>query len=244
MRLDALLVKLGLAASRARARALIEEGQVLVDTVPALKVATQVRADQAIALKEEDHSWVGRGALKLLGALEAFPQDLGGAVAADFGASTGGFTQVLLSRGAARVYAIDVGKGQLDWGLRQDPRVVVMEGVNARYLESLPEPVSLVVGDLSFISLELILPAVARVLGPRGRVLILVKPQFEVGRESLGKKGLVRSEEARSAAIARVRHVAADSGFLVLGGADAAVAGAKSGNLEHFLYLELGPEGR
>lgn len=239
VRLDALLVKRALAPSRARAVELIEAGGVTVDGVPASKAAAQVRADATLALTAEDHGWVGRGALKLLGAIEAFGVSVDGAVAADFGSSTGGFTEVLLRRGAARVYAIDVGRGQLDWRLRQDPQVVVMEGVNARYLESLPEPIDWVVGDLSFISLGLILPAVRRVLRPGGMALALVKPQFEVGRGGLGKGGKVRSDEDREGAISDVREMAFQEGFEVLGGVDSAITGAKSGNLEHFLWLRL-----
>lgn len=239
VRLDALLVRRGLAASRARARELIEAGAVLVDGVPARKVATRVRADQALRLLKGDHRWVGRGALKLLGALDAFGVDPAGRVAADLGASTGGFTQVLLERGAVRVYAVDVGRGQLAWVLRSDERVVVMEGVNARHLESLPEPVGLVVGDLSFISLDLILPTVLRLLPPGGEAVLLVKPQFEVGRADVGRGGRVRDDDARSQAIARVGRTAASLGFAVLGGADSAVAGARAGNLEHFLHLRV-----
>jgi len=158
-------------------------------------------------------------------------------VCADLGASTGGFTQVLLERGATKVYAIDVGKGQLAWSLRTDPRVVVMDGVNVRYLDALPEPIDLVVGDLSFISLGLVLPVVARLLRPGGEALVLVKPQFEVGPEHVGKGGLVRDPTARAAAIARVASIAVGLGLAVAGGADSPVAGARAGNVEHFLRL-------
>jgi 23S rRNA (cytidine1920-2'-O)/16S rRNA (cytidine1409-2'-O)-methyltransferase len=237
VRLDTLLVKRGLAASRQRARDLIEAGSVLVDGVPAAKAATRVRPDRAITLASTDFPWVGRGALKLLGVLDPFEVDPTGWVAADFGASTGGFTQVLLERGAVRVYAIDVGKGQLAWSLRTDERVVLMEGVNARHLESLPEPIQLVVGDLSFISLDRILPAIKRVLQPGGIAVVLVKPQFEAGRAAVGAGGLVRSEHDRKQAIERIRAVATDLGFAVLGGMDSPVAGAKAGNIEHFLCL-------
>lgn len=240
VRLDRLLVDRGLAASRERAREMIEAGRVRVDGLVAAKVATQVRPDQDIRLDVEDFPWVSRGALKLLGALDAFHVEIPGRLCADFGSSTGGFTEVLLSRGAGRVYAIDVGRGQLAWKLRVDPRVVVMEGVNARHLEGLPEPIELVVGDLSFIGLGLILPAVGRVLARGGEAVVLVKPQFEVGRGALGKGGRVRTDEDRQGAIDKVRDEAAGCGFTVLGGADSAVAGAKSGNLEHFLHLRWG----
>jgi 23S rRNA (cytidine1920-2'-O)/16S rRNA (cytidine1409-2'-O)-methyltransferase len=244
-RLDALLVRLGLAASRARARELIEGGAVEVDRLPATHPDARVRPDREIRLAREDHPWVGRGALKLIGALDALGVDPSGAVAADLGASTGGFTQVLLARGAERVYAVDVGRGQLAWVLRQDPRVVTMEGVNARHLQALPEPVDLVVGDLSFISLGLILPVISRILREGGQAVVLVKPQFEVGRGAVGRGGRVRSEADREAAIAAVRSEAERAGLAVIGGVDSEVAGAKAGNVEHFLHLRRGgPAGR
>lgn len=237
VRLDALLVKRGMAASRERAKALIEAGEVRVDGLVASKAGSRVRPDQAIELGRHDFPWVGRGALKLLGVLEPFGVDPTGWTCADLGSSTGGFTEVLLHHGAVRIYAVDVGKGQLAWKLRTDARVVVMEGVNARHLESLPEPIDLVVGDLSFIGLALILPTVHRLLRPGGEAVILVKPQFEVGRGELGSGGKVKDEDAREAAIARVADEARSLGFTVLGQCDAPVAGAKSGNLEHFLHL-------
>lgn len=237
VRLDALLVKRGLAASRQRARELIERGDVVVDGLVAEKVGMRVRPDQAVALRKDDFPWVGRGALKLLGVLEPFGVDPSGRVCADLGASTGGFTQVLLEKGATRVYAIDVGKGQLAWSLREDPRVENLEGVNVRHLEGLPEPVSLIVGDLSFISLALILPAVRRLMAPGGEAVLLVKPQFEAGREGVASGGIVKDPEVRTAAIDRVAHDARAAGFEVLGGLDSPVAGAKAGNVEHFLHL-------
>lgn len=237
LRLDLLLVRRGLAASRRRAQELIAEGAVLVDGIPATRPATQVSVDQAVELKREDFPWVGRGALKLLGVLDPFGVDPQGLVAADLGASTGGFTQVLLERGAERVYAVDVGRGLLHYKLREDPRVVLMEGVNARYLESLPEPIDLIVGDLSFISIRLILPVITRLLRPGGEAVILVKPQFEAGREAVGHGGRVRSEEARAEAIEAVREAVRACGLELLGGMDSPVAGARSGNVEHFLHL-------
>jgi len=237
VRLDLLLVQRGMAASRQRARAMIESGTVLVDGVPAAKVATQVDVERTVTLAAEDHPWVGRGALKLLGVLQPFGIDPTGCVAADLGSSTGGFTEVLLHHGATRVYAVDVGKGLLHWKLRNDDRVVLMEGVNARHLEALPEPVDLIVGDLSFISIELILPTVHRLLRDGGTGAILVKPQFEVGRAALGSKGRVRDEEARTRAIAEVRASALRLGFEVLGSMDSPLPGAKSGNVEHFLHI-------
>ncbi|MGC6491914.1 MAG: TlyA family RNA methyltransferase [Myxococcota bacterium] len=241
LRLDKVLVDRGLAASRQRARALIEEGVVLVDGVPAKKVAAQIRPEQNVHLAKPDFPWVGRGALKLIGALDGFEVCPKGRVAADLGASTGGFTEVLLHRGAHRVYAIDVGRGQLAWRLRTDPRVVNMEGTNVRHLEGLPEPASLIVGDLSFISLRLILPAVARLGAPSAEAVLLVKPQFEVGRSSVASGGRVSSPEAREQAIARVREDAVSQGFEVLGSKDCVLPGAKAGNVEHFLHLRLNP---
>lgn len=237
VRLDALLVKRGLARSRQRARELIERGDVLIDGLPARKAATRVRPDRAITLARPDFPWVGRGALKLLGALDGLQVDPAGSTAADLGSSTGGFTQVLLERGATTVYAVDVGKGQLAWSLRQDPRVVVMEGVNARHLGSLPEPIDLVVGDLSFIGLALILPAVHRLLRPGGEAIVLVKPQFEAGRAHVDDRGRVTDPAVREQAIAGVAATATELGFDVLGGRDCDVPGAKAGNVEHFLHI-------
>ena len=238
IRLDTLLVKRGLAASRARARTLIESGEVLVDGLVADKPSRQVRPDQPVRLKEADFPWVGRGALKLLAALDSFPSvDPTGRTCADLGSSTGGFTEVLVSRGARLVYAIDVGTNQLAWRLRNHPQIVVMEGTNARHLESLPDPIDLIVGDLSFISLRLILPTVARLLRPGGEAVLLVKPQFEAGREAIAAGGKVRSESERLAAIDRVTESAVAEGFTVLGAADCAVPGARAGNVEHFLHL-------
>lgn len=237
-RLDRLLVKRGLAASRQRAQELIAEGQVLVDGIPVTKAASRVRDDRPIELASPDYQWVGRGALKLLSALEAFPSvDPSGTVCADLGSSTGGFTEVLLHRGATKVYAIDVGTNQLAWKLRTDDRVVVMEGTNARHLEALPEPIDLIVGDLSFISLDLILPTVARLLRPGGEAVLLVKPQFEVGREHVASGGLVKDADARQRAIDSVAETARACGLLAIDGADCGVAGARAGNVEHFLHL-------
>jgi 23S rRNA (cytidine1920-2'-O)/16S rRNA (cytidine1409-2'-O)-methyltransferase len=226
-----------LAASRLRARELIEEGVVLVDGIPAAKAATQVSVNQTITLARDDYAWVGRGALKLLGVLDPFGVDPAGCTCADLGSSTGGFTEVLLKHGAARIYAIDVGKGLLHYRLRDHERITLMEGVNARHLSSLPEPIDLLVGDLSFISMGLILPTVHRLLRPEGQAVILVKPQFEVGRSAVGRGGRVRSEDDREAAIQDVRRTAASLGFRILGSIDSPIPGAKAGNVEHFLHL-------
>ena len=239
VRLDKLLVDRGLAPSRHRARELIEAGDVLIDGHPATRGATQVDLARQISVRDPGYPWVGRGAYKLLGVLQPLGVDPTGLVCADLGASTGGFTEVLLRAGARRVYAVDVGRGLLHQRLRDDERVVVMEGVNVRHLQGLPEPVALVVGDLSFISLGLILPAIERLLRAGGEAVVLVKPQFEVGRDRVAAGGRVRSDSDRVAAIARVAEQAECLGFVVLGGAESPLSGAKSGNVEHFLHLRL-----
>ncbi len=236
VRLDKWLVDHGLAPSRLRARELIEAGRVQVDGLVVTKPARQVRPDRPVRVVGNEHEWVGRGARKLLGALADLPMDVDGRVVADLGASTGGFTEVLLHAGAARVYAVDVGRGQLHRRLETDPRVVVKDGVNARYLEALDEPIERVVGDLSFISLDKILPAVHRITTPSAEALVLVKPQFEAGRSAIGRGGRVRTE-ARADAIQGVRNHAVAAGFEVLGGADCVLPGAKAGNVEYFLWL-------
>lgn len=236
-RLDQLLIARGLAPSRQRAQALIRAGQVLVDDTPVDKPGTRVDDQAAVRLRGAALPYVSRGGLKLAAGLEAFPVDPAGRVCADLGASTGGFTDCLLQRGAARVYAIDVGYGQLAWKLRQDDRVVVMERTNARHLEGLPEPATLVVGDLSFISLTHILPAIARLAAPGADCVLLIKPQFEAGRAGVGKGGVVRDPAVRAAAIARVLEAARSAGFATLGAVPSPVAGAKKGNIEELVHL-------
>jgi len=193
-RLDLLLVSRGLAPSRERARALVLAGQVRVNGSAAVKAGTPVADDADVVVIAPDHPFVGRGGLKLAHALDAFHVDVTGRFALDIGASTGGFTDVLLQRGARHVVALDVGHGQLDWRLRNDPRVTVREHVNARYLApgDLPEPVDVVTIDVSFISLRHILPVVPPLLAPGGRVVALIKPQFEAGRDEVGDGGIVR----------------------------------------------------
>ena len=238
LRLDKLMVDRGLAASRQRAQEMIAAGVVKVDGLVATKPSTQVGTDRPVTVQVPDHPWVSRGALKLLGALASFPTvNCEGAICADLGSSTGGFTEVLLKRGAERVYAVDVGTKLLHYRLREHPQIVMMEGTNARNLASLPEPIDLIVGDLSFISFTLIVPTVVRLLRPGGEAVVLVKPQFEAGREHVARGGVVRDGEARTKAIERVRIAAIEAGLVVLGGADSTVAGAKKGNIEHFLHL-------
>ncbi len=237
-RLDQALVERGLAETRAKAQALIRAGSVLVEERPCDKPAELVDLDAQIRVREALR-YVSRGGYKLEAALDAFGVDPTGRVCVDLGASTGGFTDCLLQRGAARVYAIDVGYGQLAWSLRQDPRVVVMERTNARHLTGLPEPVSLLTGDLSFISLTLMLPAILAIGGAGAEAVLLVKPQFEAGREGVGKGGVVRDPEARAAAIQRVLDACVAHQVQVLGGVDSPLPGAKQGNVEHLVHLRL-----
>ena len=229
-----LVTKSGLAESRERAQALILAGKVKVGGETVRTPSRAVREDAAIAVDSEP-GYASRGALKLAPALDRFGVDPAGRVCADIGASTGGFTDVLLRRGAARVYAVDVGRGLLHWRIRQDPRVVVVERQNARELESFPEPVSLVVVDVSFISLDKVLPAIHRA-APRAEVVALFKPQFEVGRADVGKGGIVRSEVAVAAALQRFRKWCTSSGYQVVAEAPSEVAGAE-GNREIFVHL-------
>jgi 23S rRNA (cytidine1920-2'-O)/16S rRNA (cytidine1409-2'-O)-methyltransferase len=238
-RLDARLVSLGLADSRQRAQALIRAGAVLVDEVPRDKPATQVDRDAVIRLRGRDHPYVGRGGLKLEAALDAFRVDPAGLICADLGSSTGGFTDCLLQRGAAKSYCVDVGYGQLAWKLRQDPRVVVMERTNARHLESLPDPIALVVADLSFISVRLMLPTIRRIAGPKAEAVVLVKPQFEAGPGGLRKGGRVKDDAVRQDAIDQVIAAFTEAGFAVLGTIPSPIAGAKAGNIEELVHLRL-----
>lgn len=234
-RLDQLLVERGLAGSRAQARALILAGQVLVGGQKGGKPGQLVAGDIRLEVREPP-PYVSRGGLKLEAALDHFRIAVEARVCLDVGASTGGFTDCLLKRGAARVYAVDVGSGQLDWKLRRDARVVVLEGVNARYLgpEHVPEPVDLAVCDVSFISATLILPRLAALLAAGGEMVILVKPQFEVGRGQVGKGGLVRDPELHQAACRKVQAAAMGLG-LQAEWIESPVRGAE-GNREFLLH--------
>jgi len=240
IRADVLLVSRGLAPSRERARAYILAGKVFRGEQRVDKAGEKLAEDTVLTVRGVDHPYVSRGGVKLEGALDSFGWQVDDVVAADFGASTGGFTDCLLQRGAARVFAIDVGYGQLHPRLRSDPRVVVMERTNARYvkLEDLGAPVNLVVIDASFIGLEKLLPAVRAILAPGGRVLAMVKPQFQVGKGEVGKGGVVRDPEKRRGAIQAVADAAKALGFDIEGQADAAIKGPK-GNHEAFLALRL-----
>jgi 23S rRNA (cytidine1920-2'-O)/16S rRNA (cytidine1409-2'-O)-methyltransferase len=235
-RLDVLLVERGLAPTRAKAQALVLAGQVVVADQRCDKPGTRVPVDAELRLKGEVLPYVSRGGLKLKGALDAFGLDVRAAVCADIGASTGGFTDCLLQEGAARVYAIDVGRGQLHEKLRVDPRVISRERVNARHLgdDDLPEPVDVVVIDVSFISLTLVLPSVLERLKPGGVLVALVKPQFEAGPGGVDKGGVVRDPGVRQGAIDRVTAFVRAAGLEALGLIDSPVPGP-AGNLEALL---------
>lgn len=234
-RLDVLVTRSGLAESRERAQALIIAGKVKVGGETVRTPSRTVTDDAAIEVESEP-AYASRGALKLGPALDALGVDPHGRVCADIGASTGGFTDVLLRRGASKVYAVDVGRGLMHWRLRQDPRVVLMEKVNAREIEFFPEPMSLVVIDVSFISLEKVLPAVRRA-APDAEVVALFKPQFEVGKGEVGKGGIVRDQAAIDAALAAFRDWCADNNYSVKAEALSQVAGME-GNREIFVHLE------
>ena len=237
-RLDVALLDRGLAATRERARALILAGQVKVDGQVVSKAGAPVDAHAVVELIAPDHPYVGRGGVKLAHALDVFAIDPAGRRALDVGASTGGFTDVLLRRGAASVIALDVGHNQLDWKLRSDARVIVREGVNARALSSsdVPHAVTLVTIDVAFISLRHILPALPPFLEPRADVVALVKPQFEAGRDEVGKGGIVSDPAVHDAVIAQVTAAAAASGLSRLAMSPSPITGA-AGNQEFFLHL-------
>jgi 23S rRNA (cytidine1920-2'-O)/16S rRNA (cytidine1409-2'-O)-methyltransferase len=243
-RVDLLLVERGLAESRARAQALVMAGAVVAGDQRVDKPGQLVAEDVPLRVKEgaAPQRYVSRGALKLERALDLFPVDPRGLVCADLGASTGGFTDLLLQRGAMRVYAVDVGYGQLHPRLRGDPRVVVRERENARLLDaaSLGEPIDLVVGDLSFISLRLVLPAVRAILAPGGAAVLLVKPQFEVGKGEVGKGGVVRDDAKRRAALEAVKEAARALALEPFGEAESPIEGP-AGNREWLLALRAAP---
>jgi 23S rRNA (cytidine1920-2'-O)/16S rRNA (cytidine1409-2'-O)-methyltransferase len=237
-RLDVLIVKRGLAPSRERAHALILAGQVTVNGQVVSKAGSPTAIDARIDLAAPDHPYVSRGGLKLASALDAFRVDPAGRRALDIGASTGGFTDVLLQRGALSVIALDVGRAQLDWRLRNDPRVVVLEGVNARGLskDDLPYTPDLITIDVAFISLRHILPPLPAILAPAGDIVALVKPQFEAGRDDVGKHGLVTDPAVHDSVIAAVTEAATAVGLEKIAMVPAAITGA-TGNQEFFLHL-------
>jgi 23S rRNA (cytidine1920-2'-O)/16S rRNA (cytidine1409-2'-O)-methyltransferase len=240
-RLDAALVTRGLAVSRERARALILAGLVRVNGTMVSKAGSPVEPGDDITLIEPDHPYVGRGGVKLAHALDVFAIDVTGRLALDVGASTGGFTDVMLRRGAARVVALDVGHGQLDWRIRSDPRVIVLERINARTLtpEQLPDDArifGLVTMDLSFISARQVLPAIVPLLDPGADLVILVKPQFEAGREEVGKGGLVRDAAVHMRVVDEVAAAANALGLTRVAMTESPITGTE-GNREFFLHL-------
>ena len=240
-RLDILLVSRGLTESRERAKALIMEGNVLVDGVPLTKAGCMVDQEARIELRSGEMPYVSRGGLKLEAALEHFGVNIEGVTAMDVGSSTGGFTDCMLKRGAKKVYCIDVGYGQLAWSLRNDPRVILLERTNIRHLERerIPDLIDFATIDVSFISLQKVIPKVMEFLGERGEILALVKPQFEVGKGEVGKGGVVRDEEKRMAAVKAIETFAVGTGLRSMGTFLSPVPGQK-GNREYFLYLRRG----
>ena len=238
VRLDLLLVERGLAESRAKAQALIMAGQVRVNDQVALKPATAIQSNSVLTV-DSGPRFVSRGGEKLEGALETFKIDVTGLVCADVGASTGGFTDCLLQRGAAKVYAIDVGKGILHWKLRNHPRVVVMEQMNARFLEFLPEKISLATIDASFISLKLLLPVAKNWLAENGQLICLIKPQFEAGKKDVSRgDGVIRDPEIHKQVLLDVLGYAKNDGFGLRGLVRSSLLGPK-GNTEFLLWLDL-----
>jgi 23S rRNA (cytidine1920-2'-O)/16S rRNA (cytidine1409-2'-O)-methyltransferase len=239
MRLDHALVESGLCETRSKAKAMIMAGDVLVNGQKETRAGRPVTDHDELTLKEKPR-FVSRGGDKMEGALNAFGIDVSGMVAADFGSSTGGFTDNLLQRGATRVYAIDVGYGILDERIRTDKRVVSMERTNARYVEELPEPIDIVVIDVSFISLNLMFPAVKKVLAPGGVCLPLIKPQFEAGPENIGKRGVVRDPAVHEMVLRKVLGFAAEHGFTTLGLIASPLRGP-NGNVEFLAHLTTAP---
>src|SRR2546425_12898578 len=235
-RLDLLLVERGLADSRQKAQAMILAGEVQINGTRAEKAGQLVAQNAGIQVHSRLQKYASRGGLKLESALEEFGIDPAGRVCLDVGASTGGFTDCLLQRGAARVIAVDVGYGQLAWSLRQDPRVTVLERVNIRHLDRLPVPADLAVIDVSFISLRLVLPRAGELLSPPGDVVALVKPQFEVGKGAVGKGGVVRDPDQHRQVLSEIRKFAEGAGYEVAGEIPSPILGAK-GNREFLLHL-------
>jgi 23S rRNA (cytidine1920-2'-O)/16S rRNA (cytidine1409-2'-O)-methyltransferase len=237
MRLDRLLTERNLAESRERGQALIIAGQVLVNGQKVDKAGTLVRADADVRILGEQMPYVSRGGLKLEKALAEFTIDVKDKTALDAGASTGGFTDCLLQHGAKKVYSVDVGYGQMAWKVRQDPRVVVIERVNLREMDPslVPERIDIIVIDVSFISLEKVIPSLMRFLRPGGEIVALIKPQFEVGKGQVGKGGIVRDEAARDEAVERVRRFVQEQGLEVRGIIPSPITG-QDGNVEYLMH--------
>lgn len=241
LRLDRLLVERGIVESRERGHALILSGQVLVNGQKVEKAGSLVPEDADIRTLGGQMPFVSRGGLKLEAALREFKVDVSGTTALDAGASTGGFTDCLLQHGARKVYAVDVGYGQMAWKLRQDPRVVVIERTNIREItpSHIPEPIDIAVIDVSFISLEKVIPSILQFLKPDAGIIALIKPQFEVGKEQVGKGGIVRDEAARTAAVERIAAFIRDLGLDVKGVIPSPITG-QDGNVEHLIYVVRG----
>lgn len=241
VRLDQLLVDLGLAQSRERAKITIMEGNVFVDGQRVDKAGTAVDPEKKIEVRGEQLPYVSRGGLKLEKALKVFPVDPAGLTCIDCGASTGGFTDVLLQNGAKKVYAVDVGYGQLAWKLRSDERVVNLERTNVRYItsEQIPETIDLGVMDLAFISIKLVIPAVRELLKEDGDILCLIKPQFEAGREKVGKKGVVRDAKVHLEVLESFMDFVPRSGFTLMGLSFSPIRGPE-GNIEYLGWLKKG----
>lgn len=241
VRLDVEMVARGLCPSREKARALILAGEVRVNGIRAEKAGQDIPSDAEIVVVEDAIPFVSRGGLKLDKAVKVFPIDLNGRVCADIGASTGGFTDVMLKNGAKHVYSIDVGYGQLDWSLRNDPRVTVMERKNARFMtpDWFPEPITFASIDVSFISLRLILPPLYESMAETGEVVALIKPQFEAGRSEIGKNGVVRDPAVHERVIREMLAFADATGFCIAGLSFSPITGPK-GNIEFLLYMQKG----
>ena len=237
-RLDQLLVDKGLVESRSKGQALILAGVVLINDQRIDKPGREVDEDSSIRIKEPETRFVGRGGMKLEHAFKVFPVEAENKICMDVGASTGGFTDCLLQRGAKKVYAVDVGYGQLDWKLRQDPRVIVLERENIRHLakEKIPEPIELAVADVSFISLKIVLPTIQKFLAGEAQIVALVKPQFELTPEKVGKGGIVKDINLHVEAVESVQAVGEKEGWKYLGSNPSPILGAE-GNREFLIYF-------
>ena len=238
-RLDKIIVEKGIVPSRERAQALIMEGKVFVNGMPSLKAGTMVDESSAIELKGEDIPYVSRGGLKLEAAIKHFHISLKDKITMDVGASTGGFTDCMLQNGAQKVYCIDVGYGQLAWKLRQDPRIVLIERTNVRYLErkKIPDEIAVATIDVSFISLTKVVPAVLQFLKEDGDIIALIKPQFEVGKGEVGKGGIVKDEAKRMEIVEYIREGLESFGLKTIGVIQSPIAGQK-GNIEFLIYMK------
>lgn len=237
-RLDKLLVQKGLVSTRQRALSLIMEGKVIVNGIVVTKPGTLIKEDSTVEIKEEEIPYVSRGGLKLEAAIKYFKVSVKDKIAMDVGSSTGGFTDCLLKNGAKKVYSIDVGYGQLDWKLRQDSRVILLERTNIRYLEreKIPEEIDIATVDVSFISLLKVIPKVLEFLKTGGEILALIKPQFEVGKKEVGKGGIVKDEKKRIEAVNRIKDGLEALGLKIIGIMESPIPGQK-GNIEYFIYV-------